>query len=145
MAADLVLKIYALLDNLNAPRFGNCRLRLPCIAFRVTAVKRSRAQDQEIYEVKANGLHDLVVTTKDKLIQFSSRRPTMQTFLLVRPWNCYLLELPDFAEPSGREGLYDVAHDTQSEGYSTLAPSLQDSPGGFPEAQDSVDSELCSP
>ncbi|KAG2337096.1 hypothetical protein BDR05DRAFT_970635 [Suillus weaverae] len=144
MAVDFVLKIYSQLDNLNAPRFANCRLHLPCIAFRVTAVKRSRAQDQEIYEVKADGLHDLLITTEDKLIQFSSPRPTMQTFLLVRPWNRYLLDLPDFAEPSGLAELPDVADDTQSEeGYwSAPGSPLQDSPGGFPETQESVDSEL---
>ncbi|KAG2039390.1 hypothetical protein BDR03DRAFT_951788, partial [Suillus americanus] len=119
-------------------------LHLPCIAFRVTAVKRSRAQDQEIYEVKADGLHDLLVTTKDKLIQFSSRRPTMQTFLLIRPWNRYLLELPDFAEPSELEELSDVADNTQSEEgrWSPPRSPLQDSPGGFSEAQESVDLEL---
>ncbi|KAG2337084.1 hypothetical protein BDR05DRAFT_970607 [Suillus weaverae] len=144
VAVDLAFKLYALLDSLNAPRFANCRLHLPCIAFRVTAVKRSRAQDQEIYEVKADGLHDLLITTEDKLIQFSSPRPTMQTFLLVRPWNRYLLELPDFAEPSGLAELPDDADDTQSEDDYWSAPGspLQDSPGGFPEAQESVDSEL---
>ncbi|KAG2363717.1 hypothetical protein BDR07DRAFT_887046 [Suillus spraguei] len=79
MAVD---QLHVLLDNLNASRFASCRLHSPCIAFRVTAVKRSRGQDQEIYEVKANGLHDLLITTKDTLIQFSSPRPTMQTFFL---------------------------------------------------------------
>jgi hypothetical protein len=144
MAADLALKLYARLDNLNAPRFGNCRLHLPCIAFRVTAVKRSRARDQEIYEVKADGLHDLLITTEDKLIQFSSPRPTMQTFLLVRPWNRYLLELPDFAEQSSLAELPDVDDDTQSEDdyWSASGSPVQVSPGGFPEAQESADSEL---
>ncbi|KAG2361233.1 hypothetical protein BDR07DRAFT_1610267 [Suillus spraguei] len=104
MALDVALKLYAMLDNLNAPRFANCRLHLPCIAFRVTAVKRSPTQDQEIYEVKADGLHDLLITTKDKLVQFSSPRPTVQTLLLVRPWNRFLLELPDVGEPSGLPG-----------------------------------------
>ncbi|KAG2365623.1 hypothetical protein BDR07DRAFT_624150 [Suillus spraguei] len=144
VAVDLVLKLYDVLDNLNAPRFANCRLHLPCIAFRVTAVKRSRAQDQEIYEVKADGLHDLLITTKDKLIQYSSPRPTMQTFFLVRPWNRYLLELPDFAEPSSSAELPDVADDTDNEeDYWSLPGSpLQDLPDEFPEAQESVDSEL---
>ncbi|KAG2335880.1 hypothetical protein BDR05DRAFT_971334 [Suillus weaverae] len=144
VAVDLALKLYALLDDLKAPRFADCRLHLPCIAFHVTAVERSRAQDQEMYEVKADGLHDLLITTKDKLIQFSSPRPTMQTFLLVRPWNRYLLELPDFAGPSGLAELPDDADDTQSEEDYWSAPGspLQDSPGGFPEAQESVDSKL---
>ncbi|KAG1776038.1 heterokaryon incompatibility protein-domain-containing protein [Suillus placidus] len=95
-AMDLALKLYDLLDKLKAPRFTNWRLRLPCIAFRVTAVKR--IQDQEIYEVEASGLHDLRITTKDNLSQFSL--PTTHTFLLVRPCNRYL-DLPGFAEPSG--------------------------------------------
>ncbi|KIK38026.1 hypothetical protein CY34DRAFT_415597 [Suillus luteus UH-Slu-Lm8-n1] len=144
VALDLVLKLYALLDNLNAPRFANCRLHLPCIAFHVTAVEQSCAQDREIYEIKADGLHDLLITTENKLIQFSSPRPTMQTFFLVRPWNRQLLELSDFTEPSGLTELPDVADDTRSEEDYRSAPESpsQDSPGGFPEAQGSVDSEL---
>ncbi|KAG2338566.1 WD40 repeat-like protein [Suillus weaverae] len=143
-AMESASRLYTLLDHMSAPRFANCRLHLPCIAFRVTAVKRSRAQDQEIYEVKAGGLHDLLITTEDKLIQFSSPRPTMQTFFLVRPWNRYLLDLPDFAEPSGLAELPDVADDTQSEEDYWSAPGspLQDSPDGFPVAQESADSEL---
>ncbi|KAG2365295.1 heterokaryon incompatibility protein-domain-containing protein [Suillus spraguei] len=141
VALDSILKLYDLLDNLNAPRFAQCRLHLPCIAFRVTAVKRGGAQDQEIYEVKADGLHDLLITTKDTLLQFSSPRPTMQTFLLVRPWNRYLLELPDFAESSNLAELPDIADDTESEeDYWSLPGSpLQESPG---EAQESVDPAL---
>ncbi|KAG1779333.1 hypothetical protein EV702DRAFT_96504 [Suillus placidus] len=137
---DLALNLYSLLENLKAPRFADRRLHLPCIAFRVTAVKRRRAQDQEVYEAKADGLHDLLITTKDKLIQFSPPRPTMHTFLLVRPCNRYL-DLPDFAELSG---LAELPDDTQSKEGSWSAPGspLQDSPGRFPEAQESVDSKL---
>ncbi|KAG2338855.1 hypothetical protein BDR05DRAFT_968858 [Suillus weaverae] len=144
VAVALALKLYALLDNLKAPRFADSRLHLPCIAFRVTAVTRNCAQDQEIYEVKADGLHDLLITTEDERIQFSSPRPTKRTFLLVRPWNRYILELPDFAEPSGLAELPDDADDMQSEdGYLSAPESpLQDSPDGLPEAQKSVDSEL---
>jgi hypothetical protein len=91
-----------------------------------------------MYEAKADGLHDLQITTEDKLIEFSSPRPTMQTLLLVRPWNRQLLELADFAE------LPDAADDTQSEEDYWSAPGSpsQDSPDGFPEAQEPVDSEL---
>ncbi|KAG1895841.1 uncharacterized protein F5891DRAFT_1056388 [Suillus fuscotomentosus] len=68
----------------------------------------------------------------------------MQTLLLVRPWDRYLLELPHFVEPSGLAGLPDVADDTDSEEeyWSPLSSPLQNSPGEFPEAQESVDSEL---
>ncbi|KAG1731962.1 uncharacterized protein EDB91DRAFT_1152548 [Suillus paluster] len=132
-----------MLDHMTAPRFANCRLRLPCIAFRVTAVRRSRAQDQETYvtyEVKAVGLRDLVITTEDRLSQFSPTRPTMQTFLLVRPWNRYLLDLPDFAELPNLAGMLDVADDTRSEEdyWSMPGSPLQDSP----EDQEPVDPEL---
>jgi hypothetical protein len=144
MARDIVLKLYALLDSLDAPRFANCRLHLPCIAFRVTAIKRSHDQDQEIYKVKASGLHDpVLITTEDKLNQFSSPRPTMQTYLLVRPWNRYILELPDFAEPSGLAELPDVDDTDNEEGYwSAPGSPLQYSFSGFPETQESVDPEL---
>ncbi|KAG1888607.1 hypothetical protein F4604DRAFT_1713905 [Suillus subluteus] len=68
----------------------------------------------------------------------------MQTFLLVRPWNRYLLELPDFAEPSSLAELPDVADDTESEeGYWSAPESpLHNLPGEFPPAHELVDSEL---
>jgi hypothetical protein len=118
---DVALKLYSQLDNLGAPHFANRRLRLPCIAFPVTEVRRSRAQDQETYfayEAKANGLRDLLITTEDKLTQFSRSKPTLQTFLLVRPWDPYLLELPDFADnPHGVDNWSvrgSMFHDTLS-------------------------------
>ncbi|KAG2361368.1 heterokaryon incompatibility protein-domain-containing protein [Suillus spraguei] len=98
---DVALKFYSLLDNLGTPRFANRRLHLPCIAFLVTEVRRSYAQDQEAffaYQVKASALHDLVITTQDKLTRFSRTKSTLQTFLLVRPWDPHLLELPDLAD-----------------------------------------------
>jgi len=53
---------------------------------------------QVTYGVKADGLHDLLITTEDRLIPFSPEKPILRTFLLVRPWNRYILELPDFEE-----------------------------------------------
>jgi hypothetical protein len=101
VAAGSASKLYTLLDNMNPPRFAQCRLHLPCIAFRVTEVRRKRDPAQEThvtYGVKADGLHDLQITTDEPLAQFSRTRPTRQTFLLVRPWDRRLLELPDFAD-----------------------------------------------
>ncbi|KAG1743655.1 uncharacterized protein EDB91DRAFT_1200564, partial [Suillus paluster] len=98
---ELALPLYTQLANLNPPRFANSRLRLPCIAFPVTALRRRRGQDREkcfIHDAKVDGLHNLVITTKDKLIQFWPARPTPRTFLLVRPWNRHDLGLPDFAD-----------------------------------------------
>ncbi|KAG0698020.1 hypothetical protein DFH29DRAFT_124342 [Suillus ampliporus] len=98
VAVETASKLYTMLDNMTAPRFANCRLQLPCIAFRVTAVRRSRAPDPEThltYEVKTDGLRDLLITTEDKSIPYSRTIATRQTFLLIRPWDRYLLEQPD--------------------------------------------------
>ncbi|KAG2149068.1 uncharacterized protein EDB93DRAFT_358436 [Suillus bovinus] len=96
---ELALRLYTTLDNLSAPRFSHRRLHLPCIAFPITEVRRRHSQDQEIpiYEVKTDGLGDLLITTEDRLIPFLPTRPLApwQTFLLARPWNRDLLELPN--------------------------------------------------
>jgi hypothetical protein len=50
--------------------------------------------------VKANGLQSLLVTTEENLVQFWQARPTERKFILVRPWDRSLLELPEFVEAS---------------------------------------------
>jgi hypothetical protein len=100
VAVDQALQLYTLLENVSVPRFAHCRLHLPCISFHVTEVRWKPGPAQETsftYAVKADGLDDLLITTEEKLIQFSRLRPTRQTFLLVLPWDRRLLELPDFA------------------------------------------------
>ncbi|KAG2137112.1 uncharacterized protein EDB93DRAFT_1330714 [Suillus bovinus] len=97
----VALDLYDKLSGINPPNFSTRRLHLPCMVFRVTQVKRRRDQDEEIlfrHEVKAKGLQDLLIATDTKLPQFSRRRPTAQKFLLVRPWDRRLLELPDFSD-----------------------------------------------
>jgi hypothetical protein len=121
---DLALKLYTLLDNLGAPRFANCRLHLSCIVFPVTEVRRRPIEHMEnhvTYKVKADGLHDLKITTEDSLPQFSQERPARRSFLLVRPWDHRLLELPDYADDM--ESVDDLA------------------PPGSPGGQGPVDSE----
>ncbi|KAG1742151.1 hypothetical protein EDB19DRAFT_1970525 [Suillus lakei] len=89
VAVDSASTLYALLENMSAPRFMNCRLHLPCISFRVTEVKLKRGPAQEThftYGVKADGLQDLLITTDETLIQFSQARPARQMFFLVHPW-----------------------------------------------------------
>ncbi|KAG1900966.1 uncharacterized protein F5891DRAFT_275174 [Suillus fuscotomentosus] len=54
---------------------------------------------------KVDGLDDPLITTKEKLIQFSWLKPTRRTFLLVRPWDRHLLELSDFADSDDAESL----------------------------------------
>ncbi|KAG1775976.1 hypothetical protein EV702DRAFT_1269226 [Suillus placidus] len=103
VAVESASKLYILLEDLSVPRFANARLQLPCIAFPLTEVRRSTGGDGDkcfTYEVKADGLQDLLVTTEDKLVQFSPARRTRQTFLLIRPWNRYDLELADFTDES---------------------------------------------
>ncbi|KAG1789544.1 uncharacterized protein HD556DRAFT_777664 [Suillus plorans] len=112
VSVDWASRLYSALNNLSAPRFSQRRLHLPCITFTVTESRRRRDQGEKTYftyEVKAQGLHDLLITTEDKLVQFSPAKPILQTFLLVYPWNRRLLKLPDFAEPS------DIWDSTQSE------------------------------
>ncbi|KAG0709757.1 hypothetical protein DFH29DRAFT_885683 [Suillus ampliporus] len=96
---ELALEFYTLLDQLSAPRFANCRLHLFCITFPVTGVKWKRGQGQETsftYKVKADELHDLLITTEDKPDHFLRAKLTRQTLLLVLPWTRSFLELPDF-------------------------------------------------
>ncbi|KAG0701101.1 hypothetical protein DFH29DRAFT_580527 [Suillus ampliporus] len=135
VTVELASKLYTTFDNLSAPRFTNRRLHLPCIVFRATEIRRRHGQTQDsethfTYGVKADGLHGLLITTEETLIQFSPARPPLQTFLLVHPWTRDLLELPDPVD------------DTQSvEDLSVLGSPLQDSPGGSAEEIGSVDSE----
>ncbi|KAG2365169.1 hypothetical protein BDR07DRAFT_1354004 [Suillus spraguei] len=108
LSTALLLKFYEQLEELRAPRFANCRLHLPCISFRVTEVGRSQDVAQDTYDIKAEGLDDLLITTKEPLLQFSCTRPVRRTLLLVRPWDRDLLGVPDFAEQP------DMTDDTES-------------------------------
>ncbi|KIK47413.1 hypothetical protein CY34DRAFT_799363 [Suillus luteus UH-Slu-Lm8-n1] len=134
---DDASKFYDKLAN-SHPRFSNCRLRLPCIIFPVTEVRRRPGAAQETlltYGVRADGLGDLVIKTGETLIQFSRTRPIRQTFLIVYPWDRRLLELPDFAE--------DVESLGDSGGSEHEFP-VSRSHGGFPVEEKLVDSESYS-
>jgi hypothetical protein len=130
---ELASNLYTVLCDMRAPRFAHCRLSLPCIVFPVTAVRRRRDEDHATYfayDVKAEGLNDLLIITEDKLVQFSRTRPARQAFWLVRPWDRSLLELPDFAD------------DTQCVDDCTLPWSLsRNSLVGLPTGHESDDSE----
>ncbi|KAG1845241.1 hypothetical protein C8R48DRAFT_734582, partial [Suillus tomentosus] len=129
------------LESMNAPIFANCRLRLPCIAFRVTKVKRRQGlAAHSTYGVKADGLRDLLITTDETLIQFSRARTTQQTFFLVRPWDRRLLGLPDFSEQLAfADKGESVRNGSESEsGSDDTDESSSDSPG---EEELSVDSD----
>ncbi|KAG2353485.1 hypothetical protein BDR07DRAFT_1433171 [Suillus spraguei] len=101
VVVELALKLYSWLDRLRAPRFDHRRLHLPCIVFSVTEIRRRSTEHKEsyfTYEVKADGLRDLQITTEDKLSQFTRGRPARRSFLLVRPWDRRLFELPDHGD-----------------------------------------------
>ncbi|KAG0693363.1 hypothetical protein DFH29DRAFT_1039696 [Suillus ampliporus] len=139
---EFASKFYTLLDNMSAPRFTNCRLHLPCITFHVTEVRQRHSPAQEThftYGVKADGFHDLFITTEEALTQFSQAKPTRQTFLLVHPWDRCLLELPDFAEQPA------LADDVENIGdWSEPGSPLDDSdelPGGSPVEEELDDLE----
>ncbi|KAG1787199.1 uncharacterized protein HD556DRAFT_1530619 [Suillus plorans] len=126
--ADFASNFYTRLQNASAPRFAAQRLHLPCIAFNVTEVRRRMGsptpESHLTYEVKADGLHDLLITTGETLVKFWPARPIEQRFFLVRPWDRSLLELPDFTEfpePS------DYGDDTEGEeDYGTPPSSPSD-------------------
>lgn len=100
-------KLFTQLNNLSPPRFASCRLHLPCIAFRVTDIRPSgRGQHQEAlceYEVKADGLHDLFITTGEKINQLT---PISRQFYVVRPWD---RDLPLQLSSSDDEEFWDAA------------------------------------
>ncbi|KAG2361793.1 hypothetical protein BDR07DRAFT_1100042 [Suillus spraguei] len=126
---ELALKFYDKLEQLRAPRFANCRLHLPCISFRVTEVRRRRGLAQETlitYSIKADGLQDLLITTEETLVQFSRAKPIRQAFLLVRPWDRYLLGVPDFTDQA------DFADDMESIGDWTDPGSPMDDSDELP-------------
>ncbi|KAG0694589.1 hypothetical protein DFH29DRAFT_1083770 [Suillus ampliporus] len=140
-SVELASTLYTLLDNISAPRFANCRLHLPCIAFHITEVRRRDVPAHDahsMYGVKADGLHELLITTKEALIQFSPAKPTLQTFLLVRPWNRYLLELPDFAE---QQADFGGNMESEDDYWSVPGSPVDESPDSSAGEQEPVDSE----
>jgi hypothetical protein len=101
VAVKSALKLYARLDNLSVPRFANGRLHLPCIVFPLTEVKRRPDQDgagRFTYDIKANGLRDLLVTTGDRLPRLSPSIRTLRSFMLVRLWTRDVAELADMED-----------------------------------------------
>jgi hypothetical protein len=76
--------------------------------------------------VKADGLYDLLVTTEDKLTQFSRSRPARHAYFLVRPWDRSLLEVPDLADDT--ESLEDMTSLESLEDMEDWTP-WHDSPG----------------
>ncbi|KAG2338713.1 hypothetical protein BDR05DRAFT_969007 [Suillus weaverae] len=129
VAVDFASNLYTMLRNMSAPRFATQRLHLPCLAFDVMEVRRVRSLAPEAhftYRVKADGLHNLLITTEDTLVQFWPVRPIEQKFVLVRPWDRSLLELPDFAGPPNFMEPSDFGHDTESEEDYGMSPSSSD-------------------
>ncbi|KAG2128510.1 uncharacterized protein EDB93DRAFT_1268284 [Suillus bovinus] len=137
VTADFASNLYTLLRNTSASRFAAQRLHLPCIAFNVSEVRRVYSPAPEnhfTYEVKADGLCDLLVTTAETIVQFWPARPTEQNFVL---------ELPDFVEPPGFMDPSDYGDDTENEEDYCTPPSspLDDSSGGCPAKQEVFDLE----
>ncbi|OAX35520.1 hypothetical protein K503DRAFT_802760 [Rhizopogon vinicolor AM-OR11-026] len=141
-AVELASTLYTTLDQLPTPRFANRRLHLPCIVFAVTEVTPRPGQEDNpffAYEVKADGLCDLLITTEDKLIPSPREMPIRPKLLLVRPRD------RDLLEPDGCAEQFNLADDAQStitEDYGTAPSSpLCDSPGMRPGENAPIDSE----
>ncbi|KAG2745440.1 hypothetical protein P692DRAFT_20741990 [Suillus brevipes Sb2] len=146
-AVDFASHTYnTLLRSMSAPRFATQRLHLHCIAFNVREVRRVPRPAPEVhytYGLKADGLHDLLITTEQILVQFWPARPTEQKFILHRPWDRSLLELPEFVEPTEFVEPSDFGNDTESEeDYGTPPSSPSDDwSSGSPVIQDVFDIE----
>jgi hypothetical protein len=129
VAVDFASNLYTQLRNMSAPRFATQRLHLPCIAFDVREVRRVRSPALEThfkYRVKADGLQDLLITTEDTLVQFWPARPIEQNFVLVRPWDRSLLELPDFGNITESEEDHETSPSSPSHDWSSGPPVKQD-------------------
>ncbi|KAG1789642.1 uncharacterized protein HD556DRAFT_1311230 [Suillus plorans] len=133
-AADFASDLYTLLRNTSAPRFAAQRLHLPCLAFNVTEVRRRMGsltpESHLTYEVKTDGLHDLLITTAETLVQFWPARPTERKFVVIRPWDRSLLELPGFSTPSNYKNNAESEED-----YGTPPSPSDDWSGGSPVKQ----------
>ncbi|KAG2755173.1 hypothetical protein P692DRAFT_2068528 [Suillus brevipes Sb2] len=146
VTVDFASNLYTLFRDMGAPRFATQRLHLPCIAFNVREVRRVRSPALETrftYRVKADGLHSLLITTDETLVQFWPARPIERKFVLVRPRDQSLLELPDFVEPPGFVEPSDFANNTESVddfGTSPSSPSHNWS-GDYSRKQEVVDQE----
>ncbi|KIK32115.1 hypothetical protein CY34DRAFT_102213, partial [Suillus luteus UH-Slu-Lm8-n1] len=144
VAVDFTLNLYTQLRNVSAPRFATQRLHLPCIVFNVREVRRvSSLEGYYTYGLKADGLHNLLINTNQVLVQFWPARPTEQKFVLVRPWDRSLLELPEFVEPTEFVEPSDFGNDTESEEDYGMPPSSpsDDRSSGSPVIQDVFDLE----
>jgi hypothetical protein len=146
VAVDFASNLYTQLRNMSAPRFATQRLHLPCIAFNVREVRRVRSPAPEThftYRVKADGLQRLLITTDETLVQFWPARPIEQKFVIVRPWDRCLLELPDFVEPPEFAESSDFEDNTESEEDYRVLPSSpsHDWSGDCPGEQEVVDQE----
>ncbi|KAG2126790.1 uncharacterized protein EDB93DRAFT_1341093 [Suillus bovinus] len=85
--------------------------------------RRPAPENHFTYEVKADGLVDLLVTTAETIVQFWPARPTEQNFVL---------ELPDFVEPPGFMDPSDYGDDTENEeDYCTPPSSPLDDSSAF--------------
>jgi hypothetical protein len=120
-------KLYTFLDHMSAPRFANCRLHLPCIVFPITELTWRPIEHMETcftYKVKADQLRDLKITTKRKLSMFSQGRPVGSSpFLIVRPWDRRLFEVPDYADNTESVGDDDFSLLLESPGEQGLIDS----------------------
>lgn len=82
-----------------------------------------------MYEVKAEGLHDLRITTEDKPNHFLRAKLTRQTLLLVRPWTRCSLELPDFDnDTQGDTNMSEVGSSLYSMSPGSRSRALRFSP-----------------
>jgi hypothetical protein len=120
--AELASRVYQRFESFRTPQFIASRLHLPCIVFVVTEVRQRGGEDKQsssTFEVKADGLRDLLITTDDRRVQPPRAGLNRRSLLLVRPWDHSLLH--DFEELPNTEG--------EEDWFPPVTP-LHDSPAG---------------
>lgn len=102
VSPDDARKLHDKLASCVLPRFSNRRLALPCIIYRVQAVKLKRTHlDVRMYEIRALGLRPIEITSSDELMQGSHNLP----YILIRPWNRKLI---DWSEDDDATAVYSL-------------------------------------
>ncbi|KAG1786308.1 uncharacterized protein HD556DRAFT_1445176 [Suillus plorans] len=138
---ELALDLYNKLYDVDPVDFSNQRLYLPCIEFRVTKIKGRHDQDKKknfTYDLKAKGLCDLSIITDEEL-HSSRENSTVPKLLLVRPWDCHLLELLDHS--SDTESIDNISCFPSPSDNSSCPSSPSNSHDGLPGEDESLGSK----
>ncbi|KAL4070203.1 hypothetical protein V8B97DRAFT_2024195 [Scleroderma yunnanense] len=103
---ESVVLLHNLFDSLlmlDPPHFIGNRLRLPCIAYQVIAVRLQLPDAPKyVYEIQAEGIIPFEITPTSKLTDTSLSPPR---YILIRPWHSQFLSSSTEADSTGLDKL----------------------------------------